>query len=75
MNSVFQKLDTLKSCVKVVLALATLAGGLFLIRVCGEERLQRFVNTIFMGGYYQKNAISHQDRTQSVVSDNLFSDG
>ena len=75
MNSVIQKLDTLKSCAKVVLALATLAGGLFLIRVCGEERLQRFVNTIFMGGYYQKNAITHQDRTQSVVSDNLISDG
>jgi hypothetical protein len=28
-----------------------------------------------MGGYYQKNAITHQDRTQSAVSNNLFSDG
>jgi hypothetical protein len=28
-----------------------------------------------MGGYYQKNAITHEDRSQSVVSDNLFSDG
>jgi hypothetical protein len=28
-----------------------------------------------LGGYYQKNEITHQDRIQSVVSDNLFSDG
>ena len=74
LSTVFQKLVTLKSCAKVVMALATLAGGLFLIRVCGEERLQRIVNTIFMEGYYQKNEITHEDRIQSAVSHNLTSD-
>ncbi len=57
------------------MALATLAGGLFLIRLCGEERLQRFFNIVFIGRYYQKKALTHEGQRHSVVSHDLISDG
>jgi hypothetical protein len=73
LNAAFQKLHTLKSCVKVVMALATLAGGLLLIRLCGEKRLQRFLNFIFFRRKYQKNAMTHEGREQTMVSHNVIS--
>ncbi len=42
-ESISNQISTLKSCVGVALVGAALAGGFLLIRLVGEERLQRFL--------------------------------
>lgn len=64
----FEKWNALKSCAKVVIALATLAGGLLLIRVCGEQRLQSLVNMVFLKKTIPDNAVVSKNRHVAMVS-------
>jgi len=47
-ESISNQISTLKSCVGVALVGAALAGGFLLIRLVGEERLQRFLEYFYL---------------------------
>jgi hypothetical protein len=64
----FKKLDALKSCAKIVMALAILAGGLLLIRLCGEHRLQRFLDMTFLEKRYSKSTLVPKNPSAAIVS-------
>jgi hypothetical protein len=68
-----QKLNALKSCAKIVMALAILAGGLLLIRLCGEQRLQRFLDVTFFDKRYSKNTMVPENPSPVIVSKNSIS--
>jgi hypothetical protein len=71
MRSRFQKFDALKSCAKVVMALTTLAGGLLLIRICGEQRLQRFFNMALLAIRYSKSILVQKSNSAAMVSNHV----
>ena len=68
----FEKLNALKSFAKVVIALATLAGGLLLIRVCGEQRLQSLIDMAFLKKTVPDNAVVSKDHHPALVSTSGF---
>ena len=53
----------------VVIALATLAGGLLIIRVCGEQRLQSLIDMAFWKKTVPDKAMVASDHHLTVVSD------
>jgi hypothetical protein len=69
----FQRFDALKSCAKIVMAMAILAGGLLLIRLFGEERLQRFLDMVFLEKKYSKNTMEPENHSAFIVSINSTS--
>jgi hypothetical protein len=71
-KSSFGKLNALKSCAKVVIALATLAGGLLLIRICGEQRLQSLLDMAFLKRNIPDNTAVSNDHHSAMVSRSGF---
>ena len=69
----FPKLDALKSCVTIVMALVIFAGGLLIIRLCGEHRLQRFLDMTFLEKRYSKNTMVPKNTSPVIVSKNSTS--
>jgi hypothetical protein len=70
----FQKIDVLKSCVKIVVALVIFAGGLLIIRICGEKRLQRFLDMTLLEKRYAKNTVVPQDSPPAIDTNNATSE-
>ena len=52
----------------VVVALATLAGGLLLIRICGEQRLQGLLNMAFLKKTIPDNAVVSKNHHPAMIS-------
>ena len=52
----------------VVIALATLAGGLLLIRVCGEQRLQSVLDMAFLKKMIPDNTAVSKNQPPAMVS-------
>ncbi len=60
-ESISNQISTLKSCVGVALVGAALAGGFLLIRLVGEERLQRFLEIfLFKNKKRETDSISEE---------------
>ena len=69
MADILEKLDTLKSCLKVIMALATLAAGLLLIRLFGENRIQCFIGNVLPEKKAQKRGWVQGVCMPAVASD------
>ena len=58
---------TIKSCVGVVLIGATVAGAMLIIRLVGEQRLQRVLNMLFL---FRRRPKVEKLNTEAFVPDN-----
>jgi hypothetical protein len=58
MTDTVKKLSAFTICVKFVMALVTLAGGLLLIRLFGEKRIQWILNNVLPKKQIQEQAWS-----------------
>lgn len=72
-ESRFNKLDALKGCAAVVIALATLAGGLLLIRLCGEKRLQSLLDMSFLKKIIPNDTVVSENHPSTMVSNHNHS--
>jgi hypothetical protein len=72
MKTKFPKWNAIKGCAMVVIALATLAGGLLLIRVCGEQRLQSALDMAFLKKITPDNTAASKDQHPAMVSGSGF---
>ena len=72
-KSRFEKFLILKSCATVVIALATLAGGLLLIRLCGEQRLQSLLDMSFLKKACPQNDGVSENHPAAMVANQTHS--
>jgi hypothetical protein len=57
----------------VVIALATLAGGLLIIRICGEQRLQSLLDMSFLKKIIPDTSVVSKHHPAKMVSDHAHS--
>jgi hypothetical protein len=69
----FKKIDAVKSCAAVVIALAVLAGGLLIIRLCGEQRLQSLLDMSFLKKIITDTNVVSKNHPAKMISDHAHS--